>query len=967
MDSTATRSVATHLGWALILFLGLDTHAWATTVPGGGPKKTDCMAQLSASGSAFPLGGPTAGVTCSDGAACDADGQINGVCSVPAAICLSVPTEGCNAKPVASLTLKGKVKGKVSDAAKTQLLDQVAALGTAANALAASGATGKCTAVTYLSIPVSGPDNEGDLAKGRLIMNLKAKAPPQFGGTDQDTYKVFCLEAGTPPPVTTTSTSTTVTTITTVTTTTSTSTTSTTLPTPSAPGAGLTAQITAVTMNAQRAITVAFTLTDTAGNPVTPVTGATSDPNKARARFTIARLETLNQTSQGLTTTFTRYRNYITTHQTSPITHQSSDQPTFDSGGTLATVNAATGAYTYTFKNPLPATVPDPNNGAGTIDPAALTHTVGAQIERTFSGASLAQNPIFDFVPAGGAVTTMREVTTTAQCNNCHDPLAVHGGGRREVRLCQLCHTDQAVDPDTGNAIEFKVMIHRIHDGKDLPSVNAGPVGTKYSIIGFNQSETIWSEKVTACVGGPLPNVKCTTDADCGTGGTCTGSIVDGVGFPQDIRNCLKCHSAGATVDNYRSKPSTAACTSCHDDVNPGQTATAAGAPGTGHLAGPQPEALCTVCHKPAEDTEYDITVPGAHTVPEQSTQLTGIHAQLLTAAGTPGNPVTVTFKLTDNSNATITSLTGFNRLAFAYSGPTTDFGTTPDVGQNVVVLDQVITPTAFGGGTTGTLTGPDGNGVFTYVSSAGNALPATATGTWRIGIEGRRPATVGTGTQVGPKNLNEALQNAVLDFSVDGSDVVPRRQVVDIANCQKCHGVFSQGFSIHGNLRNQTDYCVVCHNPSMSDFAQRQPIANADPDTSTIAFKTLIHKIHTGENLEHAPYIVYGFGGSANDFSDVRFPGDRRDCVKCHKSGTNLLPLPSGLHPTLVTQVNGANQTVTAHTPPIQGACLACHDSDAAAAHAATNTTTAGAEACEVCHGEGAIAAVSQVHALPQ
>jgi len=951
MDYLAKRAlVGRLLGLVPVLVLGMAVSARATTVPGGGPKKTDCMAQLSASGAAFPLGGATTGVTCSDGAACDADGQVDGVCTVPAAICLGIPAEGCTAKPVASLTLKGKVKGKVSDAARTQLLDQVAALATAANALAATGATGKCTAVTGLAVPVSGPNKDGDLAKGRLTLNLKAKAPPQFGGTDSDTYKIVCLEAGTPPPVTTTSTSTTVTTVTSITTTTSTSTTSTTLPTPSAPGAGLTATITAATVSGAGVVTVTFRLTDTAGNPITPVAAATTDPNKARVRFTIARLETVDETSQGLTTTFTKYVNYVTRHVTSNTTHLSSDQPTLDSGGTFATVDPVAGIYTYTLKTTLP-------NGY----PATLTHTVGGQVGRTFNGVSLTANPIFDFVPAGGAVTTMREVTTTAQCNNCHDPLAVHGGGRREVRLCQTCHTDQAIDVETGNTIDFKVMVHRIHDGKDLPSVNAGPVGTKYGI-----SSTVWSEKVTACVGGPLPNVKCTTDADCGTGGTCTGSIVAGVGFPQDIRNCTKCHSAGATVANFRSKPSTAACTSCHDDVNPGQTATDAGAPGTGHLAGPQPEALCTVCHKPTEDTEYDITVPGAHTVPEQSTQLAGIHAEIRSASGTAGNPVTVTFKLTDDTGATITSLAAFNRVAFAYSGPTTDFGTTPDVGQNVVVTSQVLTPTAFGSGASGTLTGPDVDGVFTYVSSAGNALPATATGTWRIGIEGRRSVTVGTGTQVGPKTLNEAMQNAVRDFAVDGSTVAARRQVVDIANCQSCHGVFSQGFSIHGNLRNQTEYCVVCHNPSMSDFARRNLVANADPDNSTIDFKHMIHKIHTGENLEHKPYVIYGFGGSANDFSEVLFPGDRRDCVACHKAGTFLLPLPSGVHPTLMTQVNAGNETVSAHTPAIQDACLACHDSDAAAAHAETNTTGTGAEACEVCHGEGAIAAVSEVHAIP-
>ena len=183
-------------------------------------------------------------------------------------------------------------------------------------------------------------------------------------------------------------------------------------------------------------------------------------------------------------------------------------------------------------------------------------------------------------------------------------------------------------------------------------------------------------------------------------------------------------------------------------------------------------------------------------------------------------------------------------------------------------------------------------------------------------------------------------------------------------ASCLR-NGVFSKGFSIHGNLRNQTDYCVVCHNPSMSDFARRSAVPNADPTDATIDLKHLIHRIHTGDELERTPYIVYGFGPAANDFSEVRFPGDRRDCASCHKSGTYLLPLPNGVHPTLVTQVNGANQTVAAHTPPIQDACLACHDSDAAAAHAETNTTATGGEACEVCHGEGAIAAVSEVHAF--
>src|SRR6185436_9626312 len=120
----------------------------------------------------------------------------------------------------------------------------------------------------------------------------------------------------------------------------------------------------------------------------------------------------------------------------------------------------------------------------------------------------------------------VRELTTTATCNQCHNPLAFHGGGRREVKLCQLCHTEQLVESDTGSALDLKHLIHRLHRGKDLPSVTGGAVGASY--LGF-------AEKVNVCASGPFESVPCQSDADCG-GGTCTATATVGVGFPQDIR-----------------------------------------------------------------------------------------------------------------------------------------------------------------------------------------------------------------------------------------------------------------------------------------------------------------------------------------------------------------------------------------------------------------------------------------------
>jgi OmcA/MtrC family decaheme c-type cytochrome len=124
-----------------------------------------------------------------------------------------------------------------------------------------------------------------------------------------------------------------------------------------------------------------------------------------------------------------------------------------------------------------------------------------------------------------------------------------------------------------------------------------------------------------------------------------------------------------------------------------------------------------------------------------------------------------------------------------------------------------------------------------------------------------------------------------------------------------------------------------------------------------TIDFRTMIHKIHTGENLE-SEYIVYGFGGSKNDFSDVLFPGDRRDCVKCHVNGSEQIPLPAGLLP--VQNPRGFMKV----EGPIAAACLGCHTAQDASAHASLMTSSTLGESCTVCHQEGADFSINKVHA---
>jgi OmcA/MtrC family decaheme c-type cytochrome len=187
----------------------------------------------------------------------------------------------------------------------------------------------------------------------------------------------------------------------------------------------------------------------------------------------------------------------------------------------------------------------------------------------------------------------------------------------------------------------------------------------------------------------------------------------------------------------------------------------------------------------------------------------------------------------------------------------------------------------------------------------------------------------------------------------VTDDEAVPRRMVVKTENCNACH----KELALHGGIRRNTEYCVMCHNALHTDEEMR-PAEEMPPQT--VHFKVMVHRIHTGEELvDTKPHIIYGFGGSIHDFSEVRFPGDRRNCEKCHEPGSNLLPLPSGVLPTTITQEGEPVAT----TLPIVAACTACHDTAEAKAHAALQTTADGEETCAVCHGQGKDFDVATVH----
>jgi OmcA/MtrC family decaheme c-type cytochrome len=201
-----------------------------------------------------------------------------------------------------------------------------------------------------------------------------------------------------------------------------------------------------------------------------------------------------------------------------------------------------------------------------------------------------------------------------------------------------------------------------------------------------------------------------------------------------------------------------------------------------------------------------------------------------------------------------------------------------------------------------------------------------------------------------------EGAVNPIFYIAVTDGTAVPRRNVVVLDNCNKCHDRLATTFS-HGGQRIAIEECVICHNPNASDKARR-PADQGLPES--ISLKRLIHRIHSGENLTQ-DFTVYGFGGAPSNFNEVRYPGDRRDCLQCHTStSTYNLPLPTGAIP-VVTQ-----RDFFSPQGPATAACTGCHDNVDVAAHAYLNTVQSPffGEACATCHGDGKDHDVVKVHA---
>lgn len=283
-----------------------------------------------------------------------------------------------------------------------------------------------------------------------------------------------------------------------------------------------------------------------------------------QVRFTVSKLLAAGSKGAGEPSSWQSYINRTESAPSDPSKGpgtESTIQATSESNGTFT--NNTDGTYRYVFNTNLKS-VSSPMAVSHSEDD---THRVAIQIS---GGGIPAANAFYDWQPSTGTTTGIisRNMVSTETCNTCHGELALHGGGRKEVEYCVTCHNPGSVDANSGNTVDFTTMIHKIHFGEELPSVQDGG---EYAIWGYRDSKHDYS----------------------------------GVVFPQDPRNCRSCHDESNTLTpdagNWMMFPTAESCGSCHDDVNFDT--------GANHVAGARTNAECSTCHVGGDNNQLRVDV----------------------------------------------------------------------------------------------------------------------------------------------------------------------------------------------------------------------------------------------------------------------------------------------------------------------------------------------------------------------
>jgi Outer membrane cytochrome MtrC/MtrF-like, domains II/IV len=476
---------------------------------------------------------------------------------------------------------------------------------------------------------------------------------------------------------------------------------------------------------------------------------------------------------------------------------------------------------------------------------------------------------------AGGAVTTsdsQRLFVTADACKKCHSAEfveAAHADTYLDTRTCVICHSPlghYGTRMQDDNAY-LPRLIHQIHSAIDNPAF-----ASQINGMGF-------------------------------------GAVT----FPQNIENCVICHSnpnnlnlgTGDQIDNWKNHPTAEICGSCHITVD--------FTTGDNHPGGAQTNDACTVCH-PATGFGFGKSVTVAH-----DTTPTGVNVPEfdVTLSITPpingsyydvGEAPEVRVTLRNHSDGSVVA-------PAVYTTPQDAAGASGG-GLNVALL-YVYGPRAKSVPVlaTDTVTDPNFDSASDtptqdhelFVNSDGSLPPQVTTDFTGFGYQllpipaGMTPGTymvrvrIGDYGRVGTGNYH--IESTAFTNIQIGTATVENKVAGDA--CINCHGTGTAPFHDERHaVVFDTDQCLACHDQS-GNFAI--PIANR------------VHAVHSA-NSDGDLYNITG--GSGRDWSDVTYPQDIATCVTCHNSGD-----------------------VTYKTLPYMMPCVGCHgDADGILDHMRQN-----------------------------
>jgi OmcA/MtrC family decaheme c-type cytochrome len=427
-----------------------------------------------------------------------------------------------------------------------------------------------------------------------------------------------------------------------------------------------------------------------------------------------------------------------------------------------------------------------------------------------------------------------------------------------------MCHNPGTTDANSGNVVDLKIMAHKIHAGEGLKEL-------------FNQDYTIWGYRDSA---HDYAEVK----------------------FPQDLRNCTKCHdnTKAAQADNWKNVPSRAACGACHAGIDfaTGKGATienaeadvAAGNPvgttKTGHIGGAKADdSQCVLCHDATTIPEYHKTTIASTHNPVVKDGVASFEYKISGVTINASRQLVVKFQVLKNGTAVkfndyasgaelLTGYTGGPQFLAIYATGQDGIAAPSDwnSGHGALTLKD-----AWAGANGNSLSAPDATNTYTATIAATSVSTRGTTTTPSYTLVLPADAKMVTGILVG--SFTDATfgnlpgipaMMAATGNTPDGKANVARRVIFAKEKCEACHDRLDTAPKFHGGPYSIA-MCAACHTP----------IQGGRTGWSA-SFRVWVHGIH-GAEKRTVPFTWH----ATFNFPTLGYPGVLKNCETCHLAGT--------------------------------------------------------------------------------